>query len=192
MQRASLFVCLSCLGAIAGANPLAAQTPASPLPTLALDPTTPPSIWNGLTLGTEMFVVAGKHVKGRVGGAVTVGYRTRLNDNIKLAIDVGTGHTPFVWPRGLSQGADFAFARVKVGYEMGKLTPYLSAGGALAKLDNGFAAQAGADSFNALFANGGGLKSYGMVGAGVDYQVTNNLSLSVGVSVQQGGLAGLR
>lgn len=191
MRRSSLVFCLSCLGALAVIDAAEAQFFA-PLPSLALDPKTPPSIWNGLTLGTEMFVLSGKHVKGQVGGAVTVGYRTKLNDNIKLAVDLGTGHTPLIWPRGLSQGADFGFARATIGYEIGKLTPYLTAGGTVFRRDNGFAAKPGEDSINALFSNGGALKSSAMVGAGVEYQINNNLSVGVGVTVHQGGLVGFR
>ena len=193
MTRAAKRTFLAIVGSAVLATTAAAQTAqtAPTLPSLALDPHTPPSFWNSLTLGSEVFAVSGKHVHG-VGGAVSIGYRTRLADNIKLAIEAGTGYTPLAWPRGLSHGASFGFARAKVGNEIGKLTPYVMAGGALARLDNGFANRPGADTFNALFGGDGRLRSSAMVGAGVDYQINNNLSVGLGVSVQQGGFGGLR
>ncbi len=70
---------------------------------------------------------------------------------------------------------------------MGRLTPFATGGIALAKGTNfgGGLPDANA-TINGLFGPGG-YRAIGVVGAGVDYAVTNNLHVGVAAYVNNGG-----
>ena len=162
-----------------------------PLPSLALSPRSPAPDWSGFYMGSEMSVLSGRRVRNPVGGAVYAGHRARLDNNLIVAVETGVGRMPLLTRQGW-QGASFGFARAKLGYEMGRLTPYLTVGGALARPDNGLAAQPGAGALNALFSGEGRLRAASTVGAGVDYQINNNLSVGLSVNAYQHGFGGFR
>ena len=168
----------------------AADSQAVTLPTLALDPSPPPSLWTGLYVGTEIFAISAKGHKGLIGGAVDAGYNREFANNIVLGVKGSTGFSPgWGWGRhGTFKGFDYAETSALVGYDMGRLMPYVTAGLVLDKAHfgpgNGFQ---GMDSFNNLFNERGDLQAAGRVGAGVVYAVTPDIHVGLEVSVVNGG-----
>ncbi len=141
--------------------------------------------WRGFYVGTELAAVGFKGAKGAVGGAVFAGYDHRFDDNVVLGVRFSTGYDPFVFG-GPYRGFDFAATSVKVGYEMGRLTPYLSTGVALGRptnFDNGFA---NLDTLNGVFAGPGALRAVGTAGVGFDYALTNNVHVGIEATVNNG------
>jgi opacity protein-like surface antigen len=189
MRRSLPLLAALLTGAVApGARALEAWPP---LPSLALSPQIPAPGWSGFYMGSEMSVLSGKHVRNGVGAAAYGGYRARLDNSVIVAIEAGAGRTPLLTRQGW-QSANFGFARAKVGYEMGRLTPYVTATGAFARVDNRFGAPTAPDAVNALFSGEGRLRSAASVGAGFDYRINNNLSVGLSVNAVQGGFGGLR
>jgi opacity protein-like surface antigen len=82
---------------------------------------------------------------------------------------------------------------VSIGYEMGRFLPYVTAGVGLAKANNGprGGLPNASDSLNNLFTGSSGPKVLTTIGAGVNYAVTDQLTLGVAVStVQSHGILG--
>ena len=161
---------------------LSAPATAEPmLPTFALNPPTQGSQWSGLTMGSEMFVISRKGQKGLVGGGLNVSYLKPLENNFVLGVSGGMGHVPGSWGGNLAKGFDYAKANVKLGYDMGRVMPYVTAGGMIAKPNFNMNGLSPNDPVNSLFSGSGSVRGLATVGAGVDYAITNNLT--VGVSV---------
>ena len=175
---------------IAATSPaLAADLPA--LPSLAADPQTQAPNWQGFYVGTELAVASFKGAKDAVGGAVLAGYDHRFDDNVVLGVRFSTGYDPFVFPGGPYRGFDFAETSVKIGYEMGRLTPYVLTGVALARPTNfGDGLANLGNSLNGVFAGPGALRAVGTAGVGFDYAVTNNIHVGVEAAVANGGPLG--
>jgi opacity protein-like surface antigen len=120
---------LLAVGSAAEADPV---TPT--LPTLALDPQAPsPSVWKGLYAGTDIFFSGGRGSKGLVGGGAFVGYDRHLDNNLVLGVQASVGYAPFSLQHSPFKGYDYGELSAKVGYEMGRFTPYLTTGVALTK-----------------------------------------------------------
>jgi outer membrane immunogenic protein len=188
------FVALAALAAL-GASARADNATPPTLPSLALNPQAPdPSMsspWTGLYVGSELSASFAKGVKGgRFGGAAYAGYNREFDNNLVLGVDAKAGYAPSMFAHG-PRGFNFAETDVKVGYDMGRLMPYVTAGVALAKPNQwGVPAYTGAtDAMNNLFSSGDGLRGIGTVGAGVDYAINNNLTVGVAVSVSHGNAA---
>ena len=190
-------ITLAALGSAAAAADLATPNlpaaPAAPapqtLPSLALDPQAPPpSIWKGLYVGTDLFFSGGRHQKGLVGGGGFVGYDRRFDDNLVIGVEASTGFAPFSLQHGPFRGYDYAEVSGKVGYEMGRVTPYLTAGIALARPNGapGAGYLSPTDSANAVFNGGGGVGGSGVFGAGFDYALTGNTTIGVAAVVGTG------
>jgi hypothetical protein len=163
-----------------GASAQAADPPSQPLPSLALDPQAPPpSIWKGLYVGTDVVVAGAKGSKPFVGGEAYVGYDRHFDNNLVLGIQASTGSAPYRFFNGPLQGYDYAEASVKVGYEMGRFTPYLTTGVALAKPNNLPGYFSAADSMNNMFNGSSELAASGVIGAGFDYAINNNTSVGL-------------
>jgi outer membrane immunogenic protein len=160
----------------------AQQSPSADLPSLALDPP-PPSPWSGLYVGSDVSAYAIKGRKGMFGASTYVGYDHELNNNFVIGIQGRTGFAPSLFQNNRTVGYDFGEASVKLGYDMGRVMPFVTAGLAVAK-PNSHAATGfdSADSFNSLFNQAGKTIAYGSVGAGVEYQINNHLSVSVAVT----------
>jgi len=154
------------------------------LPTLAVDPQVPPPWWHGLTVGADATFAAAKGVRGMAGGDGFIGYHHEFSNNLVLGVQASAGYAPLFVQNGRFVGADFVGASAKLGYDMGRLTPYVTTSVDFARtslFDHGFTG--GTDAINA-FLNGSGDKlTYGSVGAGFDYAITNNLTVGLGVSV---------
>jgi opacity protein-like surface antigen len=185
---AALLVSVAALSASGSA---AQADPANPpLPTLALDPQAPsPSIWKGLYVGSDVFFSAGSHSKGVVGGSAFVGYERHLDNNLVLGIQASTGFVPFSIQHSPFKGYDYGEVSAKVGYEMGRVTPYMMTGIVLAR-PNGTAGAgylSPTDSANNLFNNSGSnLAASGIIGAGVNYALTDKLTVGVAATVGTG------
>ncbi len=174
---------------VAAASPaMAADLPT--LPSLAADPETQAPNWKGLYVGTDLSIASFKGVKGAaVGGDIYAGYDHTFDNNLVLGVRFSTGYSPWIFPGGGRQGFDYAETSVKVGYEMGRLTPYVVTGVGLARPTNfgGGIADLN-DSINGVFGGPGALQAVGTAGVGFDYAVTNNLHVGVEATVTHGGV----
>jgi len=179
-----LLVALSALGSPARAD---GQAPA--LPSLALDPQAPPpSIWNGLYVGSDLFVAGAKGSKPMAGGGAYMGYDRHFDNNLVLGVQASTGYAPLVFQPGPFKGFDYAQASARLGYQMGRLTPYLMTGIALAKPDGapGAGYLSAADSANNVFNGSSNLAASGVFGAGFDYALTSNTTVGLAAVVGAG------
>jgi outer membrane immunogenic protein len=187
-----LFIALAAFGLLWTAADADAQTiaqpasaPAPSLPSLALNPEAP-SPWAGFYFGSEVEAAFAKGSKPGFGGAAFAGYNRELPNNLVIGVQGAAGYAPYLFASGPAHGFNFAEATAKVGYDLGRFMPYITAGVVFAKSSAfGVPAYTGAaDSMNALFAQGGNLQAAGVVGAGFDYAVTDKLS--IGVEVRAG------
>jgi outer membrane immunogenic protein len=189
-------LCALCLSANADeVTPPSNDTAVPPkLPTFALQPqplspgSQSPSPWTGFYVGSEVFAVSGKGVKHGAGGAAFAGYYREFDNNLVIGVEASAGFAPSLFRRGPYRGYEFAATDVRLGYDMGRFMPFVTAGFAFAKPDvrSGGGFQSGADYVNDLFGSPSNLKVLGSVGAGFDYQLTNNLSVGVAVSAGTG------
>jgi opacity protein-like surface antigen len=167
-----------------------------PVPALAADLPTLPSTadtqpaapdWKGLYIGSGVSFSAIKGAKGQVGGDVFAGYDHVYNNGVVLGVKFDTGYDPWALSNRM-RGFDFATTSVKVGYEMGRFTPYVVTGVGLAKATNfGSGLPNAGNSINGLFSGPGAVQPIGTVGVGLDYAVTNNLHVGVEAYVNNGG-----
>jgi outer membrane immunogenic protein len=182
-----LLVALLTLGSSAQAADSTTPAPAPALPTLAQDPQSPsPSIWKGLYVGSEVSFAASKGAKGVIGGGGYAGYTSHFDNNLVLGVQASVGFAPFSLQHSPFRGYDYAEVSAKVGYEMGRFTPYVTTGIALAKPSWSAGYLGAADSANNLFNGASNLSASGVVGAGVDYALTNNTTIGIGAVVGTG------
>lgn len=182
----SLFV-LAALSA-SGASARAADLSAPSLPTLAAAPPGA-SPWAGLYAGTQVFAIGGSHIKGVVGGGGYIGYDHEFDNRVVVGIVASSGVARGPVGYGGFNGFDYAGTAVKIGYDMGRVMPYAFAGVDLAKPtfrgNGGF--RGAADGFNGLLSGSSrGLGSFTTVGAGVDYKLTDGITVGVEVGRVQG------
>ena len=174
----------------AAAPAMAADLPA--LPSLAADPQTQAPNWSGFYVGAGVSVTSFKGYKAAAGGDVYGGYDHVFDNNVVLGVRFSTGYSPWMFPSARFQGFDFAETSVKVGYEMGRLTPYVVTGVALARPTYGGGGLADmSQSINGLFSGPGALQAVGTAGVGFDYAVTNNLHVGIEARVGNGGIGAL-
>jgi opacity protein-like surface antigen len=175
---------------LAAGSTVQAADPGTPtLPTLALDPQAPPpSLWKGLYTGADIFFSGGRGSKGLVGGGAFVGYDRHLDNNLVLGVQASVGYAPFSLQHSPFKGYDYGELSAKVGYEMGRFTPYVTTGIALTKpnANPGEGYFSAADSANNLFNGATNLSATGVFGAGVDYALTNNTTIGIGAVVGTG------
>lgn len=171
----------------------AAAADAPYLPSLAVEPPPPPSIWQGLHVGSEIFAIGhlgGKGAGGRgggFGGDVFAGYDTVLPNRLVLGIQGSAGYAPSLFGGSALRGYDFATVDAKLGYDLGRLMPYFTGGVLLAKPNLGPAlSPSTSEAVSALLGGPGTVEAAGRVGAGVAYAITPSLSVDVGVSVIKG------
>jgi hypothetical protein len=164
-------------------------TPAPSFPTLALDPQAPPpSIWKGLYVGSDVTLTSVKGSHAAIGGGGFAGYDRHFDNNLVLGIRAEVGYAPSIFQSGPYRGYDYAMISGKAGYEMGRLTPYVTAGVVLAKPvgSPGVGSLNPFDSANGLFNGSSNLAASGVVGAGFDYAITNNTSFGLAAVVSTG------
>jgi len=178
---------LAALILLAVASPsLAADLPT--LPPLTVDPNLQPPDWKGFYVGSGVSFAAAKGSKGMVGGDVFAGYDHVFQNNLVLGVQFDTGYAPFMTSNGRLKGFDFAETSVKLGYEMGRLTPFVSVGVGGAKATSfGSGLPDANNSINGLFYGPGAVQAVGSVGAGFDYAVTNNVHVGVAAYLNSAG-----
>jgi len=189
MNRQAFLPIVAACGLIA-APALAADLPnpsSSPLPSLAADPMTQAPNWSGFYVGAGIDVVSFKGAKAQAGGDVFGGYDHRFDNNVILGVRFATGYSPWAFAGGPYRGFSFGEADVKLGYAMGRLTPYVVAGAALARPSYGADFGDLGQSVNGLFAGPGAVQAVGTAGVGFDYAVTNNLTVGLEARVNNGG-----
>lgn len=154
------------------------------LPTFAQAPPSDPSPWTGLYAGSELSFSSGKG--GGIGGGGYIGYNHELSNNVVIGIQGTGGYAPSLFSTSRASGYNYAGANVKVGYDMGRFMPFVTAGVAFAKPNQPFSRYTDTtNSLNDLFNSGGHLQTLTTVGAGFDYRVNNNLSMELSVSASQ-------
>ncbi len=159
----------------------------APLPSMALDPQVPESLYHGLYVGTEVFGIAGHGIKGGVGGDVFAGYERVLDNNVVVGLQGTTGYAPSILGRPGLKGFEFGEASTQIGYAMGRFTPFVTAGLVVARpVTGGGLATNNTDSFNDLLNGSSDLIAAPRIGAGVAYALTSNTSLAFSVSVGRG------
>lgn len=151
----------------------------------------PESIWHGLYVGTEVFGVGGRGIKGGFGGDVYGGYERLLQNGLIVGVQGTTGYSPSIYGGAGLRGFDFGEVSTQVAYPMGRFTPFVAAGLIVARpVTGGGLAGTGNDGINELMNGSGSLYAAPRVGAGVAYALTPNTSVSFGVSVGRGLGAG--
>jgi opacity protein-like surface antigen len=161
------------------------------IPPLTIDPHPEPSIWNGLYVGTGVTVAAAKGQKGQFGGDVFAGYDKTFENNLVLGVRFDTGYEPLLTSSGRFRGFDYAMTNVKLGYDFGRVAPYLYAGGGLAHATAFNSALPDANTtINGLFYGPGATHAVTALGAGVDYHITNNVTIGVSAGVTHGPAGG--
>jgi opacity protein-like surface antigen len=176
-------------GGLAAAQAFAADLPSqasSSLPSLAADPATQAPNWSGFYVGAGVDATAFKGAKTQFGGDVYGGYDHRFDNNVVLGVRVSTGYSPWAYPSGPYQGFSFGETDVKLGYAMGRLTPYVVTGVALARPSYGADFGDLSQSVNGLFSGPGAVRAVGTAGVGFDYAVTNNLTVGLEARVSNG------
>lgn len=159
------------------------------LPTFASTaPPGEPSPWAGLYVGTEVFAVSGgKGVRGGFGGGGFAGYRHEFDNNWVVGLEGGVGYSPsvFAWS---ARGFDYADVQAKVGYDMGRLMPFVTVGGVVARPSGRTLGGYGGanDAVNDLFNATGDLRGFATVGAGFAYQLTPNTTVELAVQTYRG------
>jgi len=159
----------------------------SSLPSLAADPLTQAPDWKGFYVGAGVEAVAFKGAKAQFGGDVYGGYDHRFDNNVVLGVRFSTGYSPWAFPSSPYRGFSFGETDVKLGYAMGRLTPYVIAGAALARPSYGADFGDLSQSVNGLFSGPGAVQAVGTAGVGFDYAVTNNLTVGLEARVSNGG-----
>lgn len=115
-------------------------------------------------------------------------YADKINDKWLLGIETSTGFaasSPFgstFRGQGFGGGFDYNATNVRLGYDLGAVTPYISSSIASTKPNLGLGAtpfETGFLAQNPSFS----AKTTASVGAGINYQATQNLQFSAGVSI---------
>jgi hypothetical protein len=155
-----------------------------------IDPhTTSADLWKGFYVGSGISSSFAKGAKSAWGGEAFAGYDHVFDSGLTLGVRVDTGYAPWASANGRIKGFDYSETDLKLGYQMGAVTPYVVAGARLSKASglNGFTD--GGTSANALFSGPGALQAVGVAGVGVDYQITGNVSVGVAAYVSGGSTA---
>lgn len=172
------------------APPAGATDLLSPLPTFARAPETAAresnAVWKGFSYGVEAIGVSGKGIKGGVGGAANVAWRTPVDERASFRLKTSAGYMPGVWKaspwgRAGATGSNFVLTEASVAYDMGRVRPWASVGLGFAKATRFGGFSGGLNSINDMLDGPGKTARFVAVGAGVDYAVTDKLTIGVAV-----------
>ncbi len=85
--------------------------------------------WTGLTMGSEVVGVSGhgRGSRGGFGGDAFLGYNKEFDNNVVLGVRGSAGYMPGLSNYG-PRGYNFGMADMKLGYDMGRLMPYVTVG----------------------------------------------------------------
>lgn len=184
---ATTFCMLAGIGVAQAATTAASDLSQPTLPTFALNaPPDQPSPWTGLYVGTEVLGFSGgKGVKGGFGGGAYAGYDRELDNGIVVGIQGTTGYSPGFFKH--SPGFEFATTDVRVGYDMGRFMPFVTAGVGLASPNGRSPGYTGAaNAATDLFNSSGDLRGFQSMGAGFAYKVTDKLTVELAVQAYRG------
>jgi len=178
-------VCAAAAGL--AAIPAAAADLPSDLSTYpALNPTpadVAPDPWAGLSVSAGISVWGGRGVKGGVGGETDLSYEHVFDNGLMLGAQASTGYMPFLQASpGFTQFAGSAFAggSASVGYDFGRVTPYMITGVDFIRPTRfGVGAFNMSDAVNSVFSGPGAVQAVGTFGVGVNYRVTPNFSMGL-------------
>lgn len=145
--------------------------------------------WNGFPATTGFFAFS-KSNDMFGGTAAYSGYTHKFSNDVYLSVRGGSGYSPFgglgsnfaASGNGLS-GFEFATTQFRLGYDMGRLKPYVTGSFAVATPVYGNALAPPGTSLNTMLNPPGNTRSVTSLGAGFDFAVTNRLSFGVGVAV---------
>jgi opacity protein-like surface antigen len=185
----SLAAMLVCAGSALAQDASGYTSPAYQLPLLAQNPQATKntaSPWKGLYFGSEVFAISRKGSKGGIGGSGYIGYKRDFDNNVFLAVQANAGYMPSLFRhRAGPSGLDYVSASLKAGYDFGRVRPYVTAGFGVAAptMFGGNSLSPVSDSINSVF-SAPGRTTFTTIGAGVDYKVTENITLGVAVSVR--------
>ncbi len=156
----------------------------------ALPPTAAPQKpdpWKGLTLGTDVFAISGlgKGTRSGFGAEGFIGYDHAFDNHVLLGLRGSAGYLPGI-VQGGPAGYNFGMLDAKLGYNMGRLTPWVALGGGIAKASPLAATTPNVGtSLNSLFADSQKGATFTRASAGFDYALTNNLTVGMSVGVLQ-------
>lgn len=157
------------------------------LPSLALNPQPEPSPWRGLHVGSEVYAAGGRGLATGVGGSAFLGYDRAFGNEWVLGLEARTGYAPSLWKLSAARGYEFAEADLKAGYPLGRFTPFVTAGLGFARPNLRASGYSGAtNAATDLFNDPGTLVTVGRLGGGVNYRITNDVSVEVAVSAGRG------
>jgi outer membrane immunogenic protein len=157
--------------------------PALTIPPQPMDPAPSPSMWNGFYVGTGVTAAAIRGQKAGFGGDVFAGYDHEFRNNVVLGLKADTGFAPVPTFSSRFQGFDYAMGEVRLGYDFGRVTPYVYAGGGIARA-TAFASElpdANA-TLNGAFGQGPGF-GVTTLGAGFDYHLNDKITVGVSAGV---------
>lgn len=161
-----------------------------PLPTFARAPQAPvrdpADFWKGFSYGVEAMAVGGRGYRGGFGGAANVALERSLDEHLTFAMKATSGYQPGMWKaspwgRAGATGTNFALGETSARYDVGRVSGWVSVGLGFAKPTRNGGFSGGLNAANGLFSDPGKGTSLATFGAGVDYQVTNDLRIGVGV-----------
>lgn len=149
-----------------------------------------PSIWSGLSVSSELIVAGAKGYKTGVGAATRVQWAKKFDNNVIFAIRASAGNMPALWatPLGANRisGYNFVSSEAVLGYDFGRVTPWVAVGGVWARpTANNALSGLGLNAANGFFEEKGRTQGFVTYGAGVDFAVTNRFSVGVSVNGMQ-------
>jgi outer membrane immunogenic protein len=105
-----------------------------------------------------------------------------------IGVQGSVGYTPSFFKHSLYRGYNYADAQMKIGYDMGRLMPFLTIGGGVARPNgrmlDGYSGTT--NSMNDLFNSTANLRGFGMAGAGFAYKLTPNTTVELAVQAYRG------
>ena len=188
MSKANWIAASLALTSPAAAADLPNLPPAEPSPYSIALPADNADFWKGLTFGSGVSASFAKGAKSAFGADTFVGYDHRFDNGYVLGLKFDTGYLPFASQFGQPKGFDYAATELKLGYQIGRLTPFVEAGVALGKTASLNGVPDAGETFNGAFAAPGQFQAMGIAGVGVDYAVTDKLHLGVGAYMSNGAV----
>ena len=176
---------------LAPPSPFLSAPFAPPPPALPSPDAPPPDVnpWSGLTIGSEVFGISGRGLKSHVGGGGFAEWSRYNPDGSFVAFSGGAGFSPAFFPTGwtTATGYDLTTLSVKAGQDFGRLKTFVMGDMELAKPSVGPAgAPSAMGSIDNVLSAPSRLRARGAVGAGFEYQVTDQVMVGATVSASQG------
>ncbi len=143
---------------------------------------------SGTTGSNKLFGAPAFNSAGVFANNTTTGFTgklDRIDEKLLLGVQSSSGTMPFALSGTPLRGLDYNATTVKLGYDMGKFTPFVSTSIVSAKpafgLGTGFASpfETNTNLQNPAF----NARTGASVGAGFNYEVTNSFNIRAGVTI---------